>query len=257
MNSLDTRARRLVEEYTVSNGYMPLSVYNTFKDKYQALREEYLSCAKEISDQWEEIQEQFTKGVVTMVNFCGDQMTGAEQENLIKNLTKNLPDAQEYLNRAYMTLDVRAFPTTGITAEGLEPDIQEELNRTWKNDVCNNAVKAIEQNIGELFAKASQICNKYSQTGRIDSRSAESMSSIASRVRKLNVFCNPLLEDLAARLETLKSRKDDEAEEIIEDSLIDIWNYAKKTGISLDLESCPLSRELLEKMSELRSKISA
>ena len=163
-----------------------------------------------------------------------------------------IPSESDYRAYADLTLEVRAFPTTGVTTEGLAPDLQDALNATWKDDLVANAIKGIETGIGEIFSLCCKIIGTYTKAGKIHGRSTNALNRIAVRAKKINVFANPMLESLASRLENVGNLSDADVADCVEDCLLDAVQYARATGINLDMSKCPYTEEQLDDMLEAR-----
>jgi len=260
LNQLDTRARRLVQSYTVNGSYMPLTQYDEFREAFEVIRREYMDTIREIARQWEGIRASFESGVRATVEARTKRtMTKVSREHLIKEIMNAVPTAKQYEEDAYMKVEVRAFPSTGSAALGLAPDMKNVLDQTWRDDVVNNVVRSIETALGEVFEKTSSIAKGYAKSGKVDGRSLNALNRITARLRKMNVFSNPLWDKVVTNLESLtigsSANSDDVVEAVIEDAILDIWEYAIKTGIKLDLSVCPFTETDLKKMLALRTSV--
>lgn len=253
LNQLETRARRCVASYTIDGcSCMPVSMYGEFKEEFATIRKEYLETIEEVASQWETIRSSFLDGVRTTVYARTKRsMVKRDRDRLINSIAMAIPTASEYRGCAKMTAQVRVMPTSA-TVEGLEEDIQGLVNETWRDDVVANVVRSIEHSIGELFAKCGKIAGGYAKTGRVDARTVASLQRSAEKVRKMNVFANPMLETLAKSLSEINGDDDDRVEEAVESALVDIWAYAKSTSIKLDMSVCPIDEDMFNKMLSLR-----
>ena len=255
LNQLDTRARRLAQSYTVNGSYMLLSDYDEFRDAFEEIRDEYLATIARVADQWDDIRDTFIEGVRATVEARGRyKLLKRDRVKMVDEIIRAIPSADEYRSGAYMTLEVRAFPTTGsATAPGLAPDTKNVIDQTWRDDVTANVIRAIETGMGEIFEQASKIAKGYAASGKIDSRSLLSLNRKAERVKKMNIFCNPLLEAVATRLSKLVLGDPETTEMQVEDAILDIWEYAVRTGVNLDLDVCPFSEDDLNNLLAVRN----
>lgn len=258
LNQLDTRARRILHAHTVNGSYMPLSEFEEFKEEFEEVRKDYFDTIDEVVAQWDTIRDNFIAGVRKTVETRGKRTTlKRDREKMIQNIVSAIPTAQQYRARARMEVIVRAFPTTGCTTAGLSPDIQGLVDKTWKDDVTANIIRSIEANLGEIFSKACDIATNYGKTGRVNTRSINALCRSAARVKKMNVFANPMLAQLAESLAAITNDDVDKAEWQVEEAIVDAWNYAKATGINLDMSICPFDETTLESMLAARSKSAA
>ena len=258
LNQLDTRARRVLRSHTVNGSYMPLSEFEDFKAEFEEVRDEYFKTIHEVVDQWDKIRAEFIASVRSTAESRGKRtVLKRDREKLVGEIIRAIPTAKEYEARARMDVTVRAFPTTGGAATGLAPDLQGLVDKTWKDDVVCNIVRSIEVNLGEIFAKACNIASNYAKTGKVETRSVNALSRTALRVKKMNVFANPLLEKLSKTLATVTVDDPEQAEYQVEEAIVDAWDYARSTGITLDMDCCPFDEAALEKMLKARAVAAA
>lgn len=253
LSSLEGKARSLVEKASANGNYVPLVAYEELREDFEEVRKQYFNAVEQVAQEWDSITENFKSGVRQMVESrCGKKVLKRDRERLIANILSAIPSESEYRSYADLTLEVRAFPTTGVTTEGLAPDLQDALNATWKDDVVANAIKGIEAGIGEIFSLCCSIMATYTKAGKIHGRSTNALNRIAVRAKKLNVFANPMLESLASRLENVGDLDDSDVADRVEDCLLDAVQYAQATGINLDMSKCGYSEDQLNDMLEAR-----
>lgn len=258
LNQLDTRARRILYSHTLNGSYMPLTEFDEFKAEFEEVREEYFRTIDQVVDQWDTIRADFLAGVEKVIETRGKRaMLKRDRQQLIKGLTASIPTAEQYRACAKMNVTVRAFPSTGGAATGLAPDLQNMVDQTWKDDVTANIIRSIEANLGEIFSKACDIATNYGKTGRVNTRSINALCRSAAKVKKMNVFANPMLAQLSESLAAITNDDVDKAEWQVEEAIVDAWNYAKATGINLDMSICPFDETTLESMLAARSKSAA
>lgn len=254
LNQLDTRVRRLVSEYSTNGTYVPLMCFEELREKFDAIRNEYLQTIQEVADDWDAMNEEFLVGLNEMLAQSKRTIKKADKTKIYNDIAHSLRSKEDYLQSAYMTMEVRAFPSTGGASEGLAPDIRDTINQTWKNDVVSNAVKSIEMSIGELWASACTAAELYEKNGKMDTRNIKSLARIAAKTGKINVFANPMLDKLSHRLCDIASLSDEAAESRVEDSILDCYEYAESTGVKLDYDCCPFDKEQLNNMLTLRKR---
>lgn len=252
LSNLEGKARSLVEKASVNGNYVPLVAYDELRTDFEELRKQYLDAIDAVAQEWGPITENFKSGVRHMVDSRCKKVLKRDRERLIATILSAIPSESDYRTSADLTLEVRAFPTTGVTTEGLAPDLQDSLNATWKNDVVANAIKGIEVGIGEIFSLCCSILATYTKAGKIHGRSTNALNRIAVRAKKLNVFANPMLESLASRLENIGDLDDCDIADRVEDCMLDAIQYARATGIKLDMSKCIYSAEQLDDMLAAR-----
>lgn len=253
LNQLETRVRRCVAGYTIDGAScMPISMYEEFKAEFEAIRKEYMETIEKVAGQWESIRTSFLNGVKeTVYARTKRTMLKPDRDRLINSIAMSIPTASEYRGCAKMNAQVRVMPTSA-TVEGLDDDIQGLVKKTWHDDIVASVVRSIEFSMGDLFSKCCKIAGGYAKSGHIDPRTVASLQRSADKVRKMNVFANPMLETLAKSLSEINGDNDDRVEEAVENALVDIWAYSKSTKIKLDMSICPIDTDTFNKMLSLR-----
>ena len=253
LSKLEGQARSLAEKASINGNYVPLAGLGELREEFVEVRKDYFDAIEEVAQEWETLVSDFKRGVREMVEACCKRkVLKKDRERLISEIYSKIPTITDYRAYASMELELRAFPTTGTTTEGLAPDLEDALNATWRDDVVANAIKGIETGIGEIFSQCCRIIDVYSTAGKIHGRSTNALTRLAGRAKKLNVFANPMLESLGTRLDRIGDLKDDEIAERLEDCMLDIIQYANAPGISLDMSVCPYTAEQIEGMLEVR-----
>lgn len=253
LNQLEMRARRLVQENSVNGSYVPLAAYGELRDEFETVRKDYLSTIDEVSDQWEVLKASFIKGLRETVAARGRRtMLKADRERLVNSIIAAIPTAGQYRSNGYLRMEVRAFPVTGVTTEGLAPDLEDALNQTWSDDVVSNAIRGIETSIGQVFAQACAAAKGFAERGKFNGKTLNTLVRVSARVKKMNVFANPLLDRLGNRLVRIEGKNDETVEEAVEEAILDIYEYALATRVHLDMDVCPFTAAQLNAMLSLR-----
>lgn len=253
LNQLDSRARRLVQNISINGSYVPLAAYSELRDDFEEIRKQYLSVIDEVADQWEDLRSSFIEGLRETVEARGRRkMQKTDRERLVNSIIAAIPTAEQYRSSGYLRLEVRAFPTTGVTTDGLSPDLEDVLNQTWRNDVVSNAIRGIEASIGQVFVQACTAAKGYVERGKFSQRTLNTLVRVSARVKKTNVFANPLLDSLGNRLANFDGKSHEAVQEAVEEAILDIYEYAQATYINLDMDICPFNVTQLETMLRLR-----
>ena len=95
----------------------------------------------------------------------------------------------------------------------------------------------------------------YAERGIIPSKTLDAMARFGSDMTFKNVFQNPALTMLARRMQAITTANGTEAKEvIIEEGLLDMWDYSKQMGLSLELSVTPFTEDVLDMMLALRQQ---
>lgn len=245
LGKLEKRLRRAVEVRSITDVFLPVQAYNSLKDEFENIREQYFACRDEILAKWETLVAEFISGAREMLE--GIDLPDELRAKLMGDFIAEIPKKDAYRNSFKMSLNVKAFPATN-EVEGLENSIAADVSETWQNDVVTTALVAIESQIGEGWSRLTKAISGYVKNGRVAPLAINGIAKFADELKWKNVFSNPILKRLCVELSTIKSLTDEQAAEVIESSILDLYAYAKETGIHLDFKSSPYSAGDLDAM---------
>jgi hypothetical protein len=86
---------------------------------------------------------------------------------------------------------------------------------------------------------------------KIPGKSLGKAMTMASDIRKINVFNNPAVEEIAKIYDTIAAKRGDMEQQATsaELAMIKIWGYAKQVGIDIDLTDCVIKKSQLNSMA--------
>lgn len=251
---IESALRRRCDGLSLCGGYMPLSSYNLLKEEHQELREKYFAKRDEIVSEWENLKESFCTGVTGMLKEI--PMSDEDKVSCFQQIAQSIPSAQNYADSFYMTLNVQAFPAENGVLEGLEESIASEIDASWQDSVVANAVKSIEKLIGNVFGMLGKASSTYSERSKINQRTLHALSEFGLKLQIMNVFRNPLLTKLVSKMKAIETcGNDTDAEEKIEECLLDVYEYGKEAGLHLDYSQTPFNASMLDMMSRNRARM--
>lgn len=240
LSRLDNQIRRKLARYTTTDGFMPVRLYDAFKADFQKLQAEYLAQRDLIVDSWDGLTTTFAANVQTMLD--GIRMPKRDRAKLYNTIMKTLPSKSFYANSFYMKMEVRAFPVES-QSETLDPGIAADIDEAWQDSVVSNAVKSIATCLTTTFEAANKAIKSYVKRGAFPYKSFQGLSDLGIRIRSLNVFSNQAITEVSNILGKLDFDNQLEAEEHVEYCMAYIYDYAKSTGIDIDLSDSALSEE--------------
>lgn len=246
--ALEKKLRRAVEIRSLSEGFMPMTAYDSLKERFQNIRAEYLQKRDEIVGKWDFLVASFTIGVEGMLKDI-PALSDHQRDTLLKVFLSQIPKKKEYQDSFKMNLRVHAFPAeTAAVPEGLSASIAADVEGTWAEEVVQTAILSIEKTIGDGWSKMLSAMRQYIKGHSIRQSSIENIQRFAKELSWKNVFKNPLLTHLMNELGNLYSAEGDSQADVIESCIAYTYEYAKETHLQLDLDKSPYKPADLESM---------
>lgn len=252
LQKIEGAIRYKLGKATISNGFMSLGNYETFKEEFQQAREDYMAARDLILLKWDTLLTQFQQGISDILD--GVNLDPEFHESLRKQLTAAIPSKNAFADSFSMTLNVMAFPTQPTDLENCSEALQKDLKESWGRTVTENVISCISATAQDAFDLCSSVAARYAVKNDISGRSTDALIAMAQKIRGNNVFRNPLLESTAKKLDSIKKiSAPDQQEDMIEEVLIDLYQYSKEAGFALVLPKKGVSRENLENMLQMRA----
>lgn len=250
--TLEKRLRRAVENYSVSDGFMPMAAYDNLKSDFEDIRTAYYAKKDEIVSRWDTILDEFEVGAREMLN--GMRLAKRMQEQVLNEFMAEVPSRTEYSRSFKMSLRVHAFPSeVNEELTGLQNTVAADVLETWKDDVVSTAILSIERQIGIGWDKMLSAMRQYLKDNAIKGTTINALLRYAEEMKWKNVFNNPAITDLSQSLAALKGViVVEEKAEIIEDALVSLYDYAKTARLELDWKGSPYSQQTLEDMLNVK-----
>ena len=250
--TLEKRLRRAVENYSVSDGFMPMKAYDNLKSDFEDIRTAYFDKKDEIISRWDTLLTDFENGASEMLQ--GMRLGKRMKEQVLKEFLAEVPSRIEYAQSFKMNLRVHAFPSElNEELAGLQSSLAADVLDTWKEDVVSTAILSIERQIGIGWEKMLSAMRQYIKDNAIKGSTINTLLKYADEMSWKNVFNNPAIADLSQALASLRSATvvEDKAV-IIEDALVALYDYAKAARLELSWKGSPYSKQTLEDMLTVR-----
>lgn len=217
--------------------YIPAEAHGPLKVKAAQIISEYNARRDKVLGEWDDLEKAFIEGVDEMLK--GFSLLPAEHAKLKDSLIKSMPKKHEYAQSFYMVIEPTAFPAYAAP-EGLDSALASAIDTTTRNNLYTFALQAIEQSIGSAFVQVCKFWDAFSRQSFVSGRTIDSMVRLVCDLGYKNVFQNELLTVLRGKLDRIvKEENPIDRQEMVEDALLDIWEYAQKTGIQLDTSCLP------------------
>lgn len=251
LSQVESRIRYQLTKTCITDGFMSLSDFDAFKIEFAAAVDDYNALRDSIVDVWDDIVENFKAGLEFIIS--GYELGEEKAAAVRKEVYAAIPSKEDY--RDSFRLEVRVRPFESQPDISLYPPaLGKEMTEDWAETVVESATACIAACAQDVFTICSGIVSRYVDQASINGNSINGLASVASRVRRNNLFNNPLLESAADRLEKLQSIDNvDEQEMVIEEVLLDIYSYCKKNDVHLDIVKKGLTAKTLDQMLALRT----
>lgn len=239
--------RRRKDELCITRDYMPVDTFMQFKDEFEKARTDLFDVCDEIIANWDDIKESYESGLKDMLGNI--QMPDFMRDKILGDLLAAIPGKDAFRKGFSISMRVFAFPSEPEARPGIESSISDTIAETWKNDVVSTAILGIERSIGEGWERLNAAMKQYLKHNSIRSNTTNTIVRFAQNLAFKNVFRNGLLTELANNLQGLSSKSEDQQAEQIEDCIVQVYQYAKESGIELDMSISPYSTDELEVMA--------
>ena len=251
LDKVESAIRYKLSKACITDGYMSLTDFEAFKIEFNAAVDDYNTVRDSIVNLWDNIVEDFKAGLEYILS--GYELGMREVAAVRKEIYDAIPSKEDYRNSFKLTVKVRPFDAQPDVSL-YPPDLGKEMTEDWIETVVENATSCIAACAQDVFTICSGIVARYVDQSYINQNSINGLMSVAGRVRRNNLFNNPLLASAADRLEKLQNIGDiDEQEMVIEEVLLDIYSYCKQNNVHLEIVKKGLSKKTLEQMLALRS----
>ena len=239
--------RRRKDELCIARDYMPVDAFMQFKAEFEKARSELFDVCDEIIANWDSIRDSYESGLKDMLGNI--QMPDFMRDKILGDLLAAIPERETFRRGFSMNMRVFAFPSEPEARPGIDSSISDAITETWKDDVVSTAILAIERSVGEGWERLNAAMKQYLRHGSIRSNTINTIIRYAQNLAFKNVFRNGLLTELAKNLMSLASKSEDQQAEQIEECIAQVYQYAKESGINLDMENSPYSTDELDVMA--------
>lgn len=252
LDTLEAQLRNAVKSAAICDSYIPVASYEALCKRFAETKAAYLAERDRLIDDWDSLVDDFKDGVAKIIASAVG-LTPDQQGRLYDSLVRAVPTKERFRSSFYMSLDITAFPAEQ-PPEGLDEALTAAIASGTQNQLYGFALQAIEACVGKAWSILSSAATGYINDARVHPRTMTSIATTSVELGVKNVFNNRLLTELKYKLDRIAKEVDsDKRQEIVEESMLDIYSYAKETGISLSMKSCPWKEQELYDMLETRN----
>ena len=247
---LEARLRNAITRAEVFEGLIPVTAYPSIKQEFQDVRDEYMAAKDDVLSRWTSLVDEFKAGAEEMLN--GVRMQKRVREQYYQTIISAIPSKSAYENSFFMELEVTAFPAVAVP-EGLNASIAADIEKSVKDSAFTTALKVIETSIGEGFSLLGKAANAFSDRGMIAPKTLDAMERYGADIVWKNVFRNPALDAVSRKISAIsKAGSMDGKEMLVEEAIIDLWQYGRDNGLCLDAGCTPFTTDVLDMILQVR-----
>lgn len=247
---LEARLRNAIARAEVIEGLIPVTAYPSIKQEFQDIRDEYMAARDDVLSRWDSLVDEFKAGAAEMLS--GVRMQKRVRTQHYQTIIASIPSKNAYENSFFMELEVTAFPAVAVP-EGLNASIAADIEKSVKDNVLTTALKVIEKGIGEGFALLGKAAGAYSDRGMIAPKTLDRLERYGTDIQWKNFFHNPALDAISRKMTAISREESmDGKEMLVEEAIIDLWQYGKDNGLRLDAGCTPFTTDVLDTMLQIR-----
>lgn len=241
--SIEASLRRRLYESTTADGFMPAELFDAFKEDFAKYKADYLKQRDAIQDKWDSLVEEFSTSVRNML--AGIRMLQRDRKRLHEKIMKSLPSKEHYMDSFEMSMSVTAYPAVSACSETLPEGVQDAIKDSWAEMTVALAEQSIMSLLVSVFDSVNDAVRGFMKTGTIHGKRINALVRQGARLKKMNLFANPAVDETAEILANLAKQDLTEAEAQLEECIISIYRYADSVGFELGLENCVFPKEVL------------
>lgn len=238
------RKLRLKLAIGYDGSYMPIQVYEQFKQELEKAKEEYFEQRDFILSQWDDLKVKFFQELEGMLS----QLNPIEKDKIFKSIARKYPSREEYAESFYMRTSLKAFPVVENLSL-LDEEMAEEVRKSSLEDNLNMVHELIGVCLNEIFVAANAVYRGFDKNRKLSPRTIALIKNAPKAIRSKNLLKHPSVDALTKELEVLGSTQDpSDAFELAEEILAKAYGEAMNLQLVryLNLKDCDLSVADLE-----------
>lgn len=241
--SIESALRRQLYDYSTADGFVPANLFDAFKADFVRLKGEYLAQRDVIADKWDDLVKEFSERVQKML--AGIRMLQRDRVQLHYRIMGSLPSKERYLNSFEVTMSVKAYPAVSLLSTTLPENVQEAVKDSWAQATIALAEQSILSLLVDVFDSVNDAVRGYMKTGTIHGRRLNGLVRLGERLKRMNMFANPVVNETAELLTKLPNQDLTAAESQLEQCIVNIYRYTDSVGFELSLNNCVFDESVL------------
>lgn len=243
LNAIESRMRRVLEDCTTTDGFLPAHLYDRFKEELSECKRDFFIERDELVNMWDDVVSGFSADVTAML--AGIRMQQRDRLKLHETIMKSVPSKERFSNSFKVSFSAKAFPGVPATNAQLPAELNDAIERSWAENTIYTAEQAIISLITDAYSSINEAVASYLSTGSIHGRRLTALAKLGKRLGSMNVFCNPLVDDLSTALVSVAGKSADDAEGVLEECVVSIFKYSKEVGVDIRIKNAVWDEETI------------
>ena len=232
--------------------YISYDQFDEFMEAVEEAKAKMDEAKMDIATLWAPITDNFRECLKSSLDILSNEDVS------LSDIMAKVPTLEEFQENVGVSVEVRPFPVVSVM-EDVPDKIADQFKKTAHDEVVSMVQSTVAESLNTAFANSNRIVKAGAFEERIPIMSLKKAKSMASDLRKINVFCNPAVEEIASIYDKIatKAGDSDELASCAELAMTKIWAYAHRVGIDIDLTDCVIKKAHLDVMAGLGKKKSA
>lgn len=241
LRKIEEILRYQVKKRQVIFNYMSYEAYKELEEKYQELKDQYISARDVIAEKWEDSIMEFSRGLLLYLKGCG--LAKADIPKIHKSLMAQLPSKKEWMDSFSFEIEVREYP--------MSPGVLPGLKEKWEERTQSVKEEITRTQICDLFEQGGEILQNFSED-KGATRKVDNLNKIAGQILNLRSITESEIISLAKDVVTISSNDSDESiASKVELMMARLVVLAKTYEVYLNFSGVPVDEEyLLELLDE-------
>lgn len=235
LRKIEEQARFNVKKRLLVFDYLLYENYESLAKVFDKKKAEYFALRDQIAEVWDERMVSFSRGLSEYLRGCG--FTKEDVAKIHKDLMRQLPTKDSWLNSFSFSLEVRTYPAMPGSLPGMD-EKWEERTRDLQRSI-------LTKQLTDLFDKTLAVLDNLIK-GKNCGRRIAALTSEAGRCLNHRILSdNDILNTAKEVLKISVDQSEDEVADRVEKALSNIIKLADKYDVFLDMTNCPVSKEYL------------
>lgn len=235
LRKIEEQARFHVKKRLLVLDYMLYENYEELAAAFDEKKAEYFALRDQIAEVWNERMTSFSRGLAEYLRGCG--FTKSKVAELHKELMRQLPSKEVWLNSFSFSLEVRTYPAMPGSLPGMD--------EKWEERTRDLQRSLLTKQLSGLFEKTLAVLD-YLVKGKNCARRIAALNNEAGQCLNHRILSdNDILSTAKEALKISVDQSEDEVADRVEKALSNIIKLADKYDVFLDMTKCPVSKEYL------------
>lgn len=235
LRKIEKQARFNVEKRLLVLDYILYEHYESLAQVFDEKKQEYFALRDQIAEVWDQRMISFSRGLSEYLRGCGFPKVQVAKWH--KELMRQLPSKESWLNSFSFSLEVRTYPAMPGSLPGMDDK--------WVERTRNLQRSILTKQLSSLFEKTLAVLDNLIKGKSCGRRIAALTSEAGACLNHRILSDDDILNTSKEILKISVDQSEDEVADRVEQSLSNIIKLADKYDIYLDMSNCPVSKDYL------------